>query len=129
MKKKKGKKSLKKKWIGKKVVELKSEFREDVEVKKNIVDSAGSSGSVGDVLTTTGTTVAWVNPSKAAYTYIWTQAGSSTTWTIDHNLNRFPSVTIITSTEAVVIGDVFYNSANQLTVTMTYPNSGKAYLN
>ena len=34
---------MKKKWKGKKVVETKSEFREDVEVTKKIVDSTGSS--------------------------------------------------------------------------------------
>ena len=129
MKKKKGKKSLKKKWIGKKVVEIKSEFREDVEVKKNVVDSSGSSGTAGDVLTTTGTTIAWVSPTIASSTYIHTQAGADTTWTVNHNLNRYPSVTLVTSTEAVIIGDIFYNSANQLTVTLSNANSGKAYLN
>ena len=130
MKKKKGKKSLKKKWIGKKVVELKSEFREDVEVKKNVVDSSGSSGTAGDVLTTTGTTIAWVSPAIASSTYTFTQAGASATWVVAHNLNRYPSATVINSADDVIIGDIKYDSADQLTITFTTgPNSGKAYLN
>jgi len=118
-----------KKWIGRNIVEEKSQFREDVEVKKNVVDSSGSSGSAGDVLTTTGTTIAWVNPTIASSTYTHTQAQSEAVWTITHNLHRKPSVTIVTSTEAVVIGDVFYTSDDRLTVTLSYANSGKAYLN
>ena len=120
---------MKKKWKGKKVVDTKSEFREDVEVKKKVIDSNGSSGSAGDILTTTGDAIAWVDPAVAPATYTHTQASASTTWTINHNLNRKPSVTLVTSTEAVIIGDVFYNSDIQLTVTISHANSGKAYLN
>ena len=119
-----------KKWIGRNIVEEKSQFREDVEVKKNVVDSSGSSGSAGDVLTTTGTTIAWVNPTIASSTYTFTQAGASSAWVVTHNLNRYPSATVINSANDVIIGDIKYNSANQLTITFTTgPNSGKAYLN
>tara|TARA_R110002012_G_scaffold316329_1_gene531148 strand:- start:540 stop:911 length:372 start_codon:yes stop_codon:yes gene_type:complete len=122
-------KKKKKNWKGKNVAELKSEFREDVEVKKKVIDSTGSSGDNGDILTTTGDAIKWVDPAVAPATYTHTQAGASTTWTINHNLNKKPSVTLVTSTEAVIIGDVFYNSDDQLTVTISHANSGKAYLN
>jgi hypothetical protein len=120
---------MKKKWKGKKVVEIKSEFREDVEVKKKVIDSNGSAGDAGDILTTTGDAIAWVDPAVAPATYTHTQAGADTTWTVNHNLNRKPSVTVVTSTEAVMIPDVFYNSLDQLTITLSNANSGKAYLN
>ncbi len=121
---------MKKKWIGKKVVETKSEFREDVEVKKKVIDSNGSSGSAGDILTTTGDAIAWVDPAVAPATYTHTQAGASSTWVITHNLNRYPSATVINSADDVIIGDIRYNTADKITITfITGPNSGKAYLN
>ena len=62
------------------------------------------------------------------------QNTTSNTWTITHNLNRFPSVTVVDSTNTIVIGTVVYNSANQLTITFFEGSSalafqGKAYLN
>ena len=67
-------------------------------------------------------------------TYTHNQSSTSDTWTITHNLNRFPSVTVIDSTNTVVIGTIVYNSANQLTITFFEGRSalafqGKAYLN
>ena len=67
-------------------------------------------------------------------TYKHTQSSVSNTWTITHKLNRFPSVTVIDSTNTVVIGTVVYNSVNQLTITFFAGGSavafqGKAYLN
>jgi hypothetical protein len=117
------------KWIGQHIFDYISRFRNDVYVDKKIIDSTGSAGSSGDILTTTGTTVAWSSATVASTTYIWEQAGASTTWVINHYLKKYPSVTIITSTAAVVICDVFYNSADQLTVTLLQSESGKAYLN
>jgi hypothetical protein len=67
-------------------------------------------------------------------TYTHNQNTTSNTWTITHNLNRFPSVTVVDSADTVVIGTVVYNSANQLTITFFASGSavafqGKAYLN
>lgn len=49
-------------------------------------------------------------------------------WKIEHNLNRYPSVTVITTGGTVVIGDVVYNDENNLTITFSSETSGKAYL-
>ena len=67
-------------------------------------------------------------------TYTHNQSSTSDTWTITHNLNRFPSVTVVDSTNTIVIGTVVYNSANQLTITFFQAGSalafsGKVYLN
>ena len=121
---------MKKKWKGKKVVDTKSEFREDVEVKKKVIDSNGSSGSAGDILTTTGTSIEWIDSAVAPATYTFTQASSSATWVIEHNLNKYPSATVINSADDVIIGDIRYNTADKLTITFTTGhNTGKAYLN
>ena len=67
-------------------------------------------------------------------TYTHNQSGVYNTWTITHNLNRFPSVTVVDSADTIVYGTVVYNSANQLTITFFQAGSalafsGKAYLN
>ena len=67
-------------------------------------------------------------------TYTHNQSSTSDTWTITHNLNRFPSVTVVDSADTIVYGTVVYNSANQLTITFFERSSalafqGKAYLN
>ena len=75
-----------------------------------------------------------VNALKGTPTYSHNQSAASATWTITHNLNKFPSVTVIDSGDSVVQGEILYNSANQLTLTFyagggTSAFSGKAYLN
>tara|TARA_R100001377_G_scaffold77205_1_gene54385 strand:+ start:40 stop:279 length:240 start_codon:yes stop_codon:yes gene_type:complete len=69
------------------------------------------------------------SPIIGATTFIHNQGGASTTWTVTHALGRFPSVTIVTDSDVVIIGDVTYNNKNQLTITLASADSGKAYLN
>lgn len=61
--------------------------------------------------------------------YIHDQSIPATNWTITHNLNKFPSVTIVDSANTEVVGDVQYTNNNTLTVTFSSAFSGKAYLN
>jgi hypothetical protein len=48
---------------------------------------------------------------------------------ITHNLDKYPSVTIVDSGFTVVYGEIEYLSKNQLEITFTNPFSGEAYLN
>lgn len=61
--------------------------------------------------------------------FIFTQSSSSDTWTINHTLNKFPSVSVVDSAGSVVIGEITYNSTSQITLTFSASFSGKAYLN
>lgn len=63
------------------------------------------------------------------YAYIHIQATASASWVIVHNLGKYPSVSIVDSAGSEVIGEVIYNSKNQLTVSFSAAFSGKAYLN
>lgn len=63
------------------------------------------------------------------YTYIHDQMSSSDTWTINHNLDKYPSVSVVDSAGSLVIGDVQYISRNSLVATFIGEFSGKAYLN
>jgi hypothetical protein len=57
------------------------------------------------------------------------QNTSSSTWTIAHNLNKFPSVMITTDAGQQVIGDVSHTDKNNLTITFSGAIGGYAYLN
>jgi hypothetical protein len=61
--------------------------------------------------------------------YIHIQSIASNTWTINHTLQKFPSVTIVDSAENVVYGNVEYISKTQIIVTFSAAFGGKAYLN
>lgn len=61
--------------------------------------------------------------------YFYTQSTASDVWEITHNLNKYPSVTIIDSSGNEVIGDVEYNSINQVTLTFAGAFKGTATLN
>lgn len=63
------------------------------------------------------------------FSHIHNQTVSSSTWNITHNLNKFPSVSIVDSSNAEVIGEVEHINANSLTVKFSAPFSGKAFLN
>jgi hypothetical protein len=66
---------------------------------------------------------------RANETYTFVQAGASATWTVQHNLDKFPSVTMALSTGQKGYGDVVYIDENNLTITFASAESGKAYMN
>lgn len=57
------------------------------------------------------------------------QTSPQTTWTIIHNMDKYPSVTVVDSGNSVIIGDVSYLSVNVLEVSFGFGFAGKAYLN
>lgn len=61
--------------------------------------------------------------------YVHTQNEPSETWTITHNLAKYPSVSVVDSAGTVVYGQIDYNSTNQATLTFSSSFSGKAYFN
>ena len=63
------------------------------------------------------------------FSHIHTQTVSSSTWNITHNLNKYPSVSIVDSSNEEVIGEVEHINSNSLTVKFSAPFSGKAFLN
>lgn len=61
--------------------------------------------------------------------YVYTQSSPSATWVVNHNLNKYCSVTVVDSADNTVYGDVLYNSLNQVTLTFAGAFSGKAFFN
>jgi hypothetical protein len=110
----------------------------------NIRGPQGPAGDGNGVLPAGGTTgqrlaklsnadfdATWVDVGQG--TYIHTQAATATVWTINHNLNKYPSVTTVATNinpEGVEVkGDVEYLSNITLQVSFKAEINGKAYLN
>ena len=98
-----------------------------LKVVEAIQDSTGAPGTAGQVLTSTVTGTEWADAAGATFTF--TQGVSAASWVIVHNLNKYPSVTVVDTANTVGLGAVVYDSANQLTVTFSGAFAGKAYLN
>ena len=62
-------------------------------------------------------------------TYIYEQGVAASVWEINHNMGKFPSVTVVDSAGSQVIGAVEYKDINNLEITFNSSFSGKAYLN
>ena len=61
--------------------------------------------------------------------FVFTQATAASVWYVEHNLEKYPSVTVVDSGENVVYGEVTYDDINNLTITFSSAFSGKAYIN
>jgi hypothetical protein len=61
--------------------------------------------------------------------YVHNQPVASVTWTVQHNLDKFPSCTMVLSTGQQGYGDVTFIDENNLTITFAGAESGKAYIN
>jgi len=72
-------------------------------------------------------------------TFIFTQSIPQTVWGnpgtseplryVAHNLNKFASVTVVSDSNQVMIGNVKYINANEVQLTFSAAFSGKAYFN
>lgn len=65
-------------------------------------------------------------PALVSYTH--NQSAASTTWTITHNLNFKPNVTVFDSAESMVEGSVTHTSNTTLSITFSAAISGRAHL-
>lgn len=68
-------------------------------------------------------------PAGGDVTYVHTQTVLSNNWVINHNLGKYPSVSVVDSGNTEIIPDVRYTSLNQVSVIFGSATSGKAYLN
>ncbi len=61
--------------------------------------------------------------------YVFKQNVASDVWVIRHDLNKYPSVTVIDSSGGEVYGQVTYDNLNQVTITFKAGFKGSATLN
>jgi hypothetical protein len=60
--------------------------------------------------------------------YVHEQTVSSTTWTINHNLDFIPNITVVDTFGTVVEGSYDYPSDTTVVLTFSSPFSGRAFL-
>lgn len=61
--------------------------------------------------------------------FVFEQGIASDTWVIEHNLNKYPSVTVVDTAGNQFIPAVKYIDENKCIVTMNGATKGKAFLN
>jgi hypothetical protein len=59
--------------------------------------------------------------------YIHEQLIPANQWIVNHNLNRYPKVTIVNDINVEVIADIVYTNTNQVIISFSNPFYGKAY--
>ena len=99
-----------------------------------------NNGTIGDIYINTSNNEFWgpktstgwpATPFYAAGStlrYVHVQASASATWTVNHTLGGYPSVTVVDTASTTVIGEVSYISTSQVRISFTAPFSGYAYL-
>lgn len=100
-------------------VEVGSDLYEDHRVQVNTPTN-------GQALIYDSTDQRWENK-NITYTHI--QSSPSDTWSVTHNLGKFPSVSTVDSSNNKVIGDVEYIDTNSLVIRFCSVFSGKSYIN
>lgn len=61
--------------------------------------------------------------------FIHDQIASSSRWVVEHDLDKYPSVTIVDTAGTVIVGQINYISKSEIELFFTSAFSGKAYLN
>lgn len=95
--------------------------------------SAGSIGPTGPIglsgdIGPTGS-VGPTGPAGSDLHYVHNQAVVSNTWSVTHNLGKFPSITVIDSSGTEIEGAIAYVNINSVQISFSAPFSGVAYLN
>ena len=65
----------------------------------------------------------------AKETFEFAQVTPSTNWTIQHDMDKFPSVSVVNNNNVLMYGDITYIDKNNLIINFSAGFSGKAYLN
>ena len=60
---------------------------------------------------------------------VFEQGEATDTWSIQHNLHKYPSVILVDSAGTAFFAEVTYDSLDHLTVKINGATKGKAYLN
>ena len=103
----------------------------NIVVTGTYTDSAGVVGIAGQVLSSTAIGTAWINNASNTGEFPFVANTNPFTITINHLglQGDYPSATIVTTGNRVVIGEINYTSTTQLTVTFSKAFSGTVYTN
>lgn len=68
-------------------------------------------------------------PAGIDLTYVHDQLVASATWTIHHQLNKYPSITVVDSGGNLIEGDITYTDINTAVVRFSVAFGGQAFCN
>lgn len=66
--------------------------------------------------------------SAGSANYVHTQHAPASEWVVNHGLQYKPSVTVVSNSGEVLIGDVTFNGDYQIIIRFSAPFAGKVYL-
>lgn len=66
---------------------------------------------------------------EADKTFTFVQSSSSTEWSIQHDMDKYPSVSVVNNNNVLMYGNITYVDTNNLIINFSAGFSGKAYLN
>jgi hypothetical protein len=101
----------------------------DIHISGSFYDSDDSPGTAGQVLSSSGTGTEWIDVPQVDKTYVYTQSSPSVLWNIQHNLGKFPSVSVVNINNIAMYGEIKYINQNELQIEFSAGFSGKAYMN
>lgn len=61
--------------------------------------------------------------------YVHDQGSADTTWTVEHNLDKYPAIQVVDSGGNLLYPQITHDSLEQATITFDYGFSGKAVCN
>lgn len=107
------------------IAKLGPSYADNQPLSKQVADeNVGNNNSGGTVVNN------YYQITQTAPTYTHLQSAPAATWTINHNMDKYPSVSVVTSAGDIVGGaEVNYINKNKLTISFSAAFSGKAYLN
>lgn len=99
-------------------------------INLNLIDTT-SSTSIDVIDVSRNITAEIITAAVAASdkNFVFTQSDLSTTWVIQHGLDKYPAVEIVDTAHDSIFGKISFDSINQITINFTIPTSGKAFLN
>lgn len=114
------------------IIEVREIYEQEIRIEVQLGDEIPTITSVVQSLqnqVSRATLVGPQGPPGQADTYVHTQISPTINWTIDHDLGKYPSVTIVDSAGSTIVGEVTYINNNQVLVSFTAAFAGTAYLN
>lgn len=97
------------------------------EAYNNIIRSVGVTTTPVDQTITLTTESGSTITTTFNTSYIHTQTIAANQWIVNHNLNKYPKVTIVNDINVEVIGDIVYTNTNQVIISFSIPFVGKAF--
>ena len=105
-----------------------------LDVLKDATEDKVEGAVDGNILVYDGGKSKWLGKtadtiSQSDETFLYEQSYPSNEWMIEHDLNKYPSVTVMDSAKSVVIGEVEYISTSKIILRFASEFSGTAVLN